>query len=91
MKDFDNCLLDYISLKIVVDEAFEFFFLNLTKKLYNNSEISFELKESKSALKKCVIQYRNDEKDGFDLDLFLVNAKQPITNLLSTDGSIEIN
>ena len=33
-------------------------------------------------LKKFVIQYRIDGKDGFDPDLFLVNAKKSITNLL---------
>ena len=40
------------------------------------------MKESKSALKKFAMQYRIDGKDGFDSDLFLVNAKLPITNLL---------
>ena len=40
------------------------------------------MKESKSALKKFAIQYRIDGKDGFNPDLFLVNAKQSITNLL---------
>ena len=40
------------------------------------------MKESKSALKKFAKQYRIDEKDGFDPDLFLFNAKQFITNLL---------
>ena len=40
------------------------------------------MKESKSALKKFAIQYRIDGKDWIDLDLFLDNAKQSITNLL---------
>ena len=40
------------------------------------------MKESKSALKKFAIQYRIDEKDRIDPDLFLVNAKQSITNIL---------
>ena len=40
------------------------------------------MKESKSALKKFSIQYRIDWKYGFDPDLFLVNAKQPITKIL---------
>ena len=62
----------------MVDEALESF-TNLTKKLYNKREISFEFKESKSALNRFAIQYRIDGKDGFDSDLFLVNAKQPIT------------
>ena len=33
-------------------------------------------------MKKFAIQYRIDEKDWIDLDLFLVNAKQYIANLL---------
>ena len=82
IKDFGNWLLDYIpSKRKVVDEALESF-KNLIKKLYNKRDTSFQLKESKSALKKCAIQYRIVEKDGFDPDLFLVNAKQPIANLL---------
>ena len=82
IKDFGNWLLDYIPPKPkVVDEALELF-KNLIKKLYNRSEISLELKESKSALKKFVMQYRIDGKDGFDPDLFLVTVKQSIVNLL---------
>ena len=45
-------------------------------------DTSFQLTESKSALKKFAIRYRSDGKDWFDPDLFLVNAKQSITNLL---------
>ena len=33
-------------------------------------------------MKKFAIQYPINGKDGFDPDLFLVNAKQSITNLL---------
>ena len=52
IKDFGNWMLDYIPPKLkVVDEALESF-KNRMKKLYNNGEISFELKEPKSALKK---------------------------------------
>ena len=40
------------------------------------------MKESQSALKKYAMQYRIDGKDLIDPDLFLVNAKQSITNLL---------
>ena len=40
------------------------------------------MKESKSALKKFAMQYRIDGKDWIDLDLFLVNAKESIINLL---------
>ena len=31
-------------------------------------------------MKNCAIQYRIDGKDWFDPDLFLINAKQSITN-----------
>ena len=63
IKYFGNCLLDYIPPKPkVVDKALESF-KNQNKKLYNKREISFELKDSKSALKKIAIQYRIDGKD----------------------------
>ena len=45
-------------------------------------DTSFQLKESKSALKKFAIQYRKDGNDWIDPDLFLFNAKQSITNCL---------
>ena len=38
--------------------------------------------QSASALKKFAILYRIDVNDWIDSDLFLVNAKQTITNLL---------
>ena len=82
IKDFGHWLLDYIPPKPkVVDEALESF-KNLIKKLYNKRDTSFQLNESKSALKKFAIHYRIDGYDGFDPHLFLVNAKQSITNLL---------
>ena len=57
INDFGNWLLDYIRPKPkVVDEALESF-KNIIKELYNKREISFELKESKSALSKFAIQY----------------------------------
>ena len=81
-KNFGNWLLNYIQQKNkMVDEALESF-KNLIKKLYNKREISFQLKESKSALKKFAMQYRIDGRVGFYSDLFLVNSMQPITNIL---------
>ena len=60
IKDFGNWLLDYIPPKPqVVDEALESF-KNLIKKLYNKRDTSFQLRESKSTLKKFAIQYRVD-------------------------------
>ena len=70
IKDFGNLLLDYIPSKPkVVHEALESF-KNLIKKLYKKRDTSFQLKESKSALKKFAIQYRIDGKDLIDHDLF---------------------
>ena len=65
----------------MVDEDLESF-KNLIKKLYNKRDTSFQLRESKSALKKFAIQYRIDGKDWIDPGLFMVNAKQSITNIL---------
>ena len=82
IKDFGEWLLDYIPPKPkVVHEALESF-MNLIKKLYNKRDTFFQLKESKSALKKFSMQYRLDGKDWIDPDLFLVNVKQSITNVL---------
>ena len=62
IKDFGNWWLDYIPPKPkVVDEALDSF-KNLNKKLYNMKDTSFQMKESKSALKKFGIQYRIDGK-----------------------------
>ena len=63
IKYFGNWLLDYIPPKPkVVDEALESF-ENRIKKVYNKRDTSFQLKESKSALKKFAIQYRIAGKD----------------------------
>ena len=50
--------------------------------MHNKRDTSFQLKESKSGLKKFAMQYRIDGKDWIDPDLFLDNAKQSITNHL---------
>ena len=65
----------------MVDKALESF-KNLIKKVYNKRDTSFQLRESKSALKKFAIQYRIDGKDWIDPDICVVNAKQSITHLL---------
>ena len=51
--------------------------------MYNKRDTSFQLKESKSALKKFAMQYRIDGKDWIDSDLFLVNAMQSIILLIN--------
>ena len=48
----------------------------------NERDTSFQLKESKAALKKQAIQYGIDGKDWIDRGLFLDIAKQFITNHL---------
>ena len=48
--------------------------------MYEKSDTFFQLKESKSALKKFAIQYRIDGSNGYDQESFLLNSKQPITN-----------
>ena len=50
--------------------------------MYEKRVTSFQLKESKSALKKFAIQYRIDGSNGYDPESFLLNSKQPITNLM---------
>ena len=60
IKDFDNWLLNYIPPKPkVVDKVLESY-KNKIKKMYEKRDTSFQLKESKSALKKFAIQYRID-------------------------------
>ena len=82
IKDFDNWLLNYIPPKPkVVDKVLESF-KNKIKKMYEKRNTSLQLKESKSALKKFAIQYRIEGSNGCDPDSFLLNSKQPITNLM---------
>ena len=49
--------------------------------MYEKSDTSFHLKLSKSALKKFALQYRIDGSNGYDPESFMLNSKQPITNL----------
>ena len=48
--------------------------------MYEKRDTSFQLKESKSALKKFAIQYRIDGLNGYDPETFLLDSKQLITN-----------
>ena len=82
IKDFGNWLLNYIPPKPkVVDKVLESF-KNKIKKMYEKKDTSFQLKESKSALKTFAIQYRIDGSNGYNPESFLLNSKQPITNLM---------
>ena len=90
IKNVGECLLDYIQPKPkVVDQALEQF-KNRIKKLYKKLDTSFQLKESKSALKKWAMQYPIDRKDSIHPDLFLVNAKQYITIPLINNGQTKV-
>ena len=50
--------------------------------MYEQRDTSFQLKESKSALKKFEIQYRVDRSNGYNPESFLLNSKQSITNVM---------
>ena len=51
--------------------------------MYEKRNTSFQLKESKSALQKFAKQYRIDGSNVYDPESFLLNSKQPITNLMT--------
>ena len=50
--------------------------------MYEKRDTSFQLKESKSALKNFAIQYQIKGLNGQDPESLLLNSKQPITNLM---------
>ena len=82
IKDFGEWLLSYIPPKPkVVDKVLESLKFKI-KKMYEKRDTSFQLKESKSALKKFAIQNRINGSNGYDPESFLLNSKQPITNLM---------
>ena len=58
--------------------------------MYEKRDTSFQLKESKSALKKLAIQYRIDGSNGYDPESFLLNSKQPITNRMINSRQIKV-
>ena len=50
--------------------------------MYEKRDTLFQPTQSKSALKNFVIQYQIKGLNGYDPELFLLNSKQPITNLM---------
>ena len=58
--------------------------------MYEKRDTSFQLKESKSALKKFAIQYRLDGSNGYDPESFLLNSRQPITNSVINSRQTEV-
>ena len=65
----------------MVDKLLESF-KNKIKKNYEKRDSLFQPTQTKSALKILAIQYRIKGSNGYDPESFLLNAKQPITNLM---------
>ena len=82
IKDFGEWLLNYIPPKPkVVDKVLESLKRKFFK-MYENRDSSFQPTQTKSALKNFAIQYRIDGSNGYEPESFLLNSKQPITNLM---------
>ena len=52
------------------------------KKTYKKRDTLFQPTQSKSALKNFAIQHEIKGLNGYDPESFLLNSKQPITNLI---------
>ena len=50
--------------------------------MYEKRDSLFQSTQSKSALKNFAIQHEIKGLNGYDQELFLLNSKQPITNLM---------
>ena len=82
IKDFGNWLLNYIPAKPkVVDKVLESF-KNKINKMYEKRNTLFQPIQPKSALRNFAIQCRVEGINGYDPESFLLNSKQPITNLM---------
>ena len=82
IKDVGEWLLNYIPPKPkAVDKVLEFFKSKI-KKMYEKRDTLFQQTQSKSALKNFANQYRLKGSSGCDSKSFLLNSKQPITNLM---------
>ena len=87
INNFGNWFLDYIPPTPKALESFN----NIIKKLYSKRENSFELKESKSALKMFAIQYGKDGKMGLILIYFWLTPSSLLQTFRSTDDNIKLN
>ena len=65
----------------VVDKVLESF-KNKIKKISEKRDSLFQPTQTKSALKNFAIQYRIKESNGYYPESFLLNSKQPITNVM---------
>ena len=50
----------------------------------------FQLTQSKSALKNFAIQYQIKGLNGYDPESFLLNSKQPITNVMTRQTKVKL-
>ena len=73
----------------VVDKVLESF-KNKIIKLYGKSDSLFQSTQTKSALKNSAIQFRIKGSNGYDPDSFLLNSKQPITNLMTNSRQTKV-
>ena len=83
--DFTNWLQEYVPSKPskVIDKAFEAVKKNIMK--FIKKQETFEVKESKSGLKRFSVQYTIDCKGDYNPETFMDGAKQPIINLLQNN------
>ena len=82
IKDFGEWLLNYIPPKPkVVDKVLESF-KNKIKKIKEKRDTLFQPTQSKSVLKSFAIQHEIKRLNEYDPESFLLNSKQPITNLM---------
>ena len=91
IKDFGEWLLNYIPPKPkLVDKVLESF-KNKIKKMYEKRDTLFQPTQSKSTLKNFANQHRIKGTNGCDPESFLLNSKQPITNLMITHDKPKLN
>ena len=65
----------------MVDKVLESF-KNKTKKIYEKRNSLFQPTQTKSSLKNFAIQYQIKGSNCYDPESFLLNSKEPMTNLM---------
>jgi len=73
----------------VIDKAFELA-KNSILKLFPRKKDTFEVRDSKSALKEFAKKYMITGKDGYDPDSFMDAAKETIINLLENNRQTKV-
>ena len=88
--DFGEWLLNYKPPKPkVVDKVLESF-KNKIKKMFEKRDTLLQTTQSKSALKNFAIQYRIKGANVCDPESFLLNSKQPFTNLMTNTRQTKV-